>query len=117
MQLDPGQRAFLEFDGIDTLSALFVDGRELSRHGGMFSRQTVEIPPALAAKPEAELAVRLWGSDALPRYELTAGEQVWSRIAGMAQSSFRPFDDRLAMLKAQMHSGWDFAPGRRSVGA
>ena len=116
LQLDPGQRAFLEFDGIDTLSALFVDGQELSRQEGMFSRQTVEIPPALARKPEAELAIRLWGSDALPRYELTGGEQAWSRIAGMAQSSFRPFDDRLATLKAPMHSGWDFAPRLRTMG-
>ena len=116
LQLDPGQRAFLEFDGIDTLSALFVDGQELSRHEGMFSRQTVEIPPALATNPEAELAIRLWGSEALPRYELTAGEQVWSRVAGMAQSSFRPFDDRLATLKAPMHSGWDFAPRLRTMG-
>ncbi len=116
LQLDPGQRAFLEFDGVDTLSALFVNGQELSRHEGMFSRQTVEIPPALATNPEAELAVRLWGSEALPRYELTAGEQVWSRVAGMAQSSFRPFDDRLATLKAPMHSGWDFAPRLRTMG-
>lgn len=116
LQLDPGQRAFLEFDGVDTLSALFVNGQELRRHEGMFSRQTVEIPPALAANPEAELAVRLWSSDALPRYELTAGEQVWSRVAGMAQSSFRPFDDRLATLKAPMHSGWDFAPRLRTMG-
>ena len=67
LQLDPGQRAFLEFDGVDTLSALFVNGQELCRHEGMFSRQTVEIPPALTAHPEAELAVRLWGSEALPR--------------------------------------------------
>lgn len=116
LQLDPGQRAFLEFDGGDTLSALFVNGQELCRHEGMFSRQTVEIPPALAANPKAELAVRLWGSEALPSYELTAGEQVWSRVAGMAKSSFRPFDDRLATLKAPMHSGWDFAPRLRTMG-
>ena len=96
LHLDPGQHAFLEFDGIDTLSALFVDGQELGRHEGMFSRQTVEIPPALAAKPEAELAVRLWGSDALPRYELTAGEQrgaaspVWRRaVFGPSTTGWR----------------------------
>ena len=34
----------------------------------------------------------------------------------MAQRSFRPFDDRLATLKAPMLSGWDFVPRLRTMG-
>jgi len=68
LALRPGQRAFLIFDGIDYLSAIFVDGHELARHAGMFSRQVVEITTALAAMsaellvpgPEAQVAVRIW---------------------------------------------------------
>src|SRR5687767_5935666 len=41
------KRAFITFAGIDYLSALFINGREMSRHEGMFSPQTVEITGAL----------------------------------------------------------------------
>ncbi|MDW8319075.1 MAG: glycoside hydrolase family 2 TIM barrel-domain containing protein [Anaerolineae bacterium] len=114
--LPPGRRAFLELDGVDYLSAVFVDGRELSRHQGMFSRQTVEIPPDLAVRPTAELAVRLWGSHALPRYALSRRQRLWARVVGPFQHTFRPFDDRLATLKAPMQFGWDFAPRLLAVG-
>ncbi len=114
--LRPGQRALLEFDGIDYLSAVFVDGRELARHEGMWSRQVIELPPELASRAEVELAVRIWGSNALPRYTKTAWERLWGAAAGLAQGSFQPFDDRLATLKTPMHFGWDFAPRLRAMG-
>jgi beta-mannosidase len=114
--LQPGQRALLEFDGIDYLSAVFVDGHELSRHEGMYSRQVVELPAGLASRAEVELAVRIWGSDALPRYAKTWQERLWAKVAGATQSAFRPFDDRLATLKTPMHFGWDFAPRLRAMG-
>lgn len=116
LQLDPGQRTFLELDGVDTLSAVFVAGRELGRHEGMFSRHTVEIPADLHGQAQVELAVRLWGSDALPSYELSLGDRLWSRVAGLLQRTFPPFDDRLAAMKAPMHFGWDFAPRLRTMG-
>lgn len=114
--LAPGQRALLEFDGIDYLSAVYVDGCELARHEGMFARQVIEVPLELAGRAEVELAVRIWGSDALPRYAQRAWERLWGRLAGAAQGTFRPFDDRLAMLKTPMHFGWDFAPRLRTMG-
>jgi len=114
--LAPGQRALLEFDGIDYLSAVFADGRELSRHEGMFSRQVIEVPADLAGRAEVELAVRIWGSDALPHYAKTWWERLWGAAAGLAQGSFLPFDDRLATLKTPMHFGWDFAPRLRAMG-
>lgn len=116
LQVDPGQRAFLELDGVDTLSAVFVAGRELGRHDGMFSRQTLEIPPDLARAARGELAIRIWGSDALPSYQTSRSERLWGRIAGAGQSTFQPFDDRLATLKRPMSFGWDFAPRLRTMG-
>lgn len=114
--LQPGQRALLELDGVDYLSAVFVDGQALSRHEGMFSRQVIEIPPELAVRPSVELAVRLWGADALPRYQTGRRERTWGRVASALQNTFPPFDDRLATLKAPMHFGWDFAPRLRTAG-
>ncbi len=116
LELQPGQRALLELDGVDYLSAVFVDGQTLSRHEGMFSRQVIEIPPELAARPAVELAVRLWGAAALPRYQTSWRERAWGRVASALQNTFPPFDDRLATLKAPMHFGWDFAPRLRTTG-
>ncbi|MEZ4767513.1 MAG: glycoside hydrolase family 2 TIM barrel-domain containing protein [Caldilineales bacterium] len=116
LRLDPGRRAFMELEGVDYLSAVFVDGRELGRHEGMFGRQTLEIPPELARAANVELAVRIWGSDALPAYPTSRRERLWGRIAGIGQNSFRPFDDRLATLKRPMSFGWDFAPRLRTMG-
>ena len=116
LALEHGQRAVLEFDGIDYLSAVYVDGHELARHEGMFARQVIELPPQLAERAEVELAVRIWGSDALPHYAQRLWERLWGRLAGAAQGAFQPFDDRLATLKTPMHFGWDFAPRLRTVG-
>lgn len=114
--LAPDQRALLELDGIDYLSAIYVDGRELARHEGMWSRQVVELPVELAGREEVELAVRIWGSGALPRYAQRLWERAWGRLAGVAQGTLQPFDDRLATLKTPMHFGWDFAPRLRAMG-
>lgn len=114
--LSPEQVAVLELDGVDYLSAVFVDGCELSRHEGMFGRQTVAIPADLAARPTVELAVRLWGAHALPRYARSWRQRLWGALIGPFQRTFRPFDDRLATLKAPMHFGWDFAPRLMTVG-
>ncbi len=114
--LQPGQRVVLEFDGIDYLAAVFIDGRELARYEGMYSRQVIELPPELAGRAEVDLAVRIWGSDALPRYTQRLWERLWGAAAGLAQGSFQPFDDRLATLKTPMHFGWDFAPRLRAMG-
>jgi beta-mannosidase len=95
---------------------VFIDGRELARHEGMWSRQVIEAPAELAGRAEVELAVRIWGSHALPRYAKTWRERLWGLVAGAAQGSFASFDDRLAALKTPMHFGWDFAPRLRAMG-
>ncbi|MGB8647005.1 MAG: glycoside hydrolase family 2 TIM barrel-domain containing protein [Anaerolineae bacterium] len=107
-------RRFLVFDGIDYQSAVFWNGVELGRHTGMFSRQIYEIPRQQVAR--SRLAVRVWGSDALPRFKLNASERALQSTLGRLSPTNPPFADRLATLKCQMSFGWDFAPRLRTCG-
>ncbi|MBE7550519.1 MAG: hypothetical protein HS126_05540 [Anaerolineales bacterium] len=109
-------RAFLIFEGIDYLSAIFINGREMAHHEGMFSRQIVEITEALRAGP-MEVAVRLWGSSALPKRRLTWQQRLWQKLADpLYRSWIGIYPDRSATLKCQMSFGWDFAPPIRTMG-
>jgi beta-mannosidase len=124
------QRAFLIFDGIDYLSAVFVNGQEIGRHEGMFSRQVYEITCALRAdtadeahshdspaRRTSEIAIRLWGSGALPRRRLNLLEQKWGWLANRIDpTGTAAFPDRMASVKCQMSFGWDFAPPIRTMG-
>ncbi len=114
--LQPDQRAFLCFSGIDYLSAIFINGQALTRHEGMFSPQTVEVTEALRSG-QAEVAVRLWGSGALPTRQLTWRQRLWERMIGPLYNSWVGiYPDRTATLKGQMAFGWDFAPPIRTMG-
>ncbi|HEX9926758.1 MAG TPA: glycoside hydrolase family 2 TIM barrel-domain containing protein [Anaerolineae bacterium] len=114
--LAPEQRAFLEFDGIDYLSAICIAGREVGLHEGMFSAQRIELT-GLLRSDLVEVAVRLWGSSALPRRQLTWPQRAWQRIAAPVYGSWVGiYPDRSATLKCQMSFGWDFAPPIRTMG-
>lgn len=109
-------RAFLIFTGIDYLSAIFINGQEMARHEGMFSAQTIEISEALRHGP-VEVAVRLWGSHALPKRSLSWRQRLWQKFAGLFYRSWVGiYPDRTASLKGQMSFGWDFAPPIRTMG-
>jgi beta-galactosidase/beta-glucuronidase len=95
LPLDEGERVFLVFEGIDYLSAVYLNGIELGRHEGMFSRQVYEITRHLSDPSksssgqfsESVVAVRIWGSAALPRPELTAWQKAWNRILSPTASA------------------------------
>jgi beta-mannosidase len=113
--LVPGERAFLSFEGIDYISAVYLDDRELGRHEGMFSRQVYEITDLV--KPQgSELAVRVWGSESLPQRQLAWWERLWSPVASALRHGRDAFPPRSATLKCQMSFGWDFAPRLRTMG-
>jgi len=132
LQLDEGERAFLVFEGIDYISAVYLNGVELGRHEGMFSRQVYEITHHLSdqfarepsssvgrvANPpyESVVAVRIWGSAALPRPQLTVWQRAWKRIICTLMPKFEAFPDRIGTLKCQMGFGWDFAPRLCTMG-
>ncbi|MBI5651464.1 MAG: hypothetical protein HZC40_13630 [Chloroflexi bacterium] len=114
LDLQNDERAFLIFDGIDYQSAVFVNGEQLGRHAGMFSQQIHELP---RASRNSQLAIRIWGSDALPKLHLTRAQKLWARvIAPLYRAPEHPFPDRYATLKCQMQFGWDFAPRLRTCG-
>ncbi len=82
----------------------------------MFSHQTIEITAALRESP-ADIAVRLWGSSALPRRNLSWRQRLWQKIAApLYRSWLGIYSDRSATLKCQMSFGWDFAPPIRTMG-
>ncbi len=111
-----GQRAFLVCDGIDYQSAIFFNGKPLPRHVGMFSRQTYELPTPNAPR-SSSLAIRIWGSDALPRWHTTPAQKLWGRlIAPLFTPPEHPYPDRYATLKCQMQFGWDIALRLRTCG-
>jgi beta-mannosidase len=115
LELMPGERAFLSFEGIDYISAVYVDEKELGRHEGMFSRQVYEITNLV--KPQgSELAVRIWGSESLPERRLAWWERLWSPVAKALLQGRDAFSTRSATLKCQMSFGWDFAPRLRTMG-
>ena len=111
-----GQRVFLRFYGLDYLSAIFINGVEMVRHEGMFSRVTLEITEQLLSG-DCNIAVRFWGNHALPQRDLSRKQQLWSRIAHRLQNSWTGvYPPRSATLKSQMGFGWDFAPSVRTIG-
>ncbi|MCI0476754.1 MAG: hypothetical protein L0Y55_10945 [Anaerolineales bacterium] len=119
LALENDERAFLIFDGIDYQSAIFFDGEQLGRHTGMFSRQIVELPnrKSKIENQKSEIAVRVWGSDALPKLKRTLAQQLWARLVKpLYTPPSEPFPDRYATLKCQMQFGWDFAPRLRTCG-
>jgi len=123
LELEGRGRAFLVFEGIDYQSAVFWNGKPLGRHVGMFSRQVFELPTKDKGRKtndaigNAQLAVRIWGSDALPKLHLTPAQKLWARLVKpLYPPPSEPFPDRYATLKCQMQFGWDFAPRLRTCG-
>jgi beta-mannosidase len=115
LDLDRGERAFLCFEGIYYISSVYLDEVELGRHEGMFSRQVYEISE-LVRSGRSEVAVRIWGSNSLPRRGLKWWERLWSPVATVLQRGQEAFPQRSATLKCQMSFGWDFAPRLRTMG-
>ncbi|MBI4788725.1 MAG: hypothetical protein HY782_16970 [Chloroflexi bacterium] len=127
LELQPDERAFLIFEGIDYQSTVFANGTQLGRHVGMFSRQVYELPTPNLQRPTSNvqlptsnfqlpISVRVWGADALPKMRLSLAQRVWGRFIAPLIKPNPPFPDRYATLKCQMQFGWDFAPRLRTCG-
>ncbi|MFN2227809.1 MAG: glycosyl hydrolase 2 galactose-binding domain-containing protein, partial [Anaerolineae bacterium] len=114
LEAAPGERVHLVLRGVDYVSDLYVNGHHLGRHEGMFSPQTYEITPLLAARNR--LAVRLLGARWLPRDRSSAIEKLLNRLEARFGGMPDEFPQRRDTLKCQMSFGWDFAPPLRTVG-
>ena len=108
--IQPQQRAWLEFHGVDYQAAVVVHGQELGRGAGMFHLRRFPVTRWLRQGPTT-LHVRVWGAWALPRWPRTWGYR-WRRWLAnrLQEGNLEPFSDRLLTLKSPVHFGWDFAP-------
>ena len=112
---DPGsRRVHLVFGGVDYVSDLFVDGRHLGRHEGMFSPHVVEIGGLLTG--QNRLAVRITGSRWLPGDRSSRWEKALNQIEALTLRALGRFPHRRDTLKCQMGFGWDFSPALRTMG-
>ena len=108
------ERTHLILRGVDYISDLFLDGRHLGHHEGMFSPQVYDITNLLSAK--SRLAVRITGSRWLPCDRSSRWEKVLNRIEARALGALGRFPHRRDTLKCQMGFGWDFSPPLRTMG-
>jgi len=95
----------------------------VGRHDELPTASCLLPTDARAARPasyttrHAQLAVRLWGANALPKLHKTLWQKIWARLVKPLYSPpSEPFPDRYATLKCQMQFGWDFAPRLRTCG-
>jgi len=109
-----GERAHLILHGVDYVSDLFVDGRHLGRHEGMFSPQLYDITDL--ATGESRLAVRIAGSRWLPSGRSSRWEKMLNHLETLTVRSLSRFPHRRDTLKCQMGFGWDFSPPLRTMG-
>ena len=116
--LAPDEVAILEADGIDYYSAIWLDDQRLTTHAGMFSRQSIVLSPRINAPGAAarELAIRVWGGDALPKLPNPRWRQAIHWLVNKVSPGTEYFPDRMATPKAQFSFGWDFAPRLLSTG-
>ncbi len=111
----PGsRRAHLVLRGVDYISDLFLDGRHLGRHEGMFSPQIYDVTDLLSA--ESRLAVRITGSRWLPCDRGSRWDRLLNRFEALTVGSLGRFPHRRDTLKCQMGFGWDFSPPLRTMG-
>ncbi|GAA2894851.1 glycoside hydrolase family 2 protein [Nonomuraea rubra] len=87
--LAPGERAFLEFDGIDYAAAVYLDGHLLATHEGTYVPLVVEVTGHLG-DGEHTLAVVV---EPAPVSEPQVG-----------------YTDKVRVHKGRMGYGWDFCP-------
>ncbi len=121
LDLEKDDRCWLIFEGIDYQSAIWLDDNLLGQHTGMFSQQTYEITNAASGPPRRgksiHLAVRVWGSGALPKMKLNRRQRFFRRLLSPIFSGWNElYPDRYATVKCQMQFGWDFAPRLRTCG-
>jgi beta-mannosidase len=108
------RRVHLVLRGVDYLSDLFLNGRHLGRHEGMFSPQVHDVTAFVSG--ENRLAVRILGSRRLPQDRSTAIEKLLNLVEGRLSELPGSHPHRRDTLKCQMSFGWDFCPALPAMG-
>ena len=110
------EQVYLEADGIDFYSAIWLDGRLLASHAGMFGRQCVALSPHINTPGTHVLAIRLWGGGVFARLSDPLPRRTLRRVAGAMRLDSEYFSERMTTTKAQFSFGWDFSPRLLSTG-
>jgi len=92
----PGQRVFLDFEGLDTFATVYLNGEEIGRHANMFTPLRIDMTEKLV--PGANTLAVCFAS---PRYEVKVSR---------SPELFGTPPERLFARKAQSCYGWDIAP-------
>ena len=112
----PAEAVVLEADGIDFYSAIWLDGRPLATHAGMFARQSVMLSPHINLPGPHELAIRLCGGGVFDLLPMPPRQRAMRRATQIVHVETDLVSERLATPKAQFSFGWDFAPRLLSTG-
>ena len=102
-----GQRLVLDFEGLDTFCAVWLNGRCLGRTDNMFRRWRFDVTDAMRSGVN-HLALSF--SPPAAMVEGDTGPD-WDMVSSAASTSHRNL-----MRKAQFGWGWDFAPRLPTVG-
>ncbi len=114
--VERGMTAVIEADGIDYLSAVYLDGELVATHEGMFARQALVLPASIQEQRCHELAVRVWGGGALPRLPASRWRRAVRKLLTQLKLASEFYPDRMVTTKAQFSFGWDFSPRVLSAG-
>ncbi|MFD1717276.1 glycoside hydrolase family 2 protein [Georgenia deserti] len=102
--LEPGERAALCFDGLDTVATVTLNGTELGSTENMHRRYRFDVTELLAA--ENALAVSF-------RSALTRAEELEAELGPRPHSYPHPFN---AIRKMACSFGWDWGPDLQTAG-
>ncbi|NAZ85465.1 glycoside hydrolase family 2 protein [Kineococcus indalonis] len=101
----PGERADLEFAGLDTVAAIELNGTELGRTANMHRRHRFDVTAALRAGAN-DLQVRFTSA-------LEHAESVEKDIGARPRAYEHPFN---AVRKMACSFGWDWGPDLQTAG-
>ena len=116
LALEPHQRAFVRFDGLDYIADVWWNAHRVTRHIGQFVPAHLELTPFLPRDGRSHthtLAVRFWGPHAWPEPRWSWLDRLWKPIARRLHrppESLCAYHPRLGHVRCQMSYGWDFAP-------
>src|SRR5688572_7033620 len=92
-QLPKDHHLWIEFDGVAMRSRTFLNGKELGKHDGMFSRFSYDLTPHL--KPGKNVLAMWVGMEKIPKTEGNLGEAVTvnlsaAKVISMSKGMFGP---------------------------
>ncbi|MDR7184586.1 hypothetical protein J2X85_001609 [Microbacterium trichothecenolyticum] len=114
----PGERVFLEFDGVDFSCRVLVDEHEVTRHSGMFRRFVVDVTAQVVGRETYTLAVEIdpMPAELLPVLIDADGAQSGAETAGFFVFANNRIRRTLKDLKSPATCSYDWATNTWALG-